>query len=506
MKQGGLANELINKLTGNSTGNTADGSVNNSTNKAINEPINESISEPVKEPASKLTDKDKTYELIDKLAAVTVKNNHIDPALYGKHNVKIGLRNSDGTGVLVGLTRIGDVFAYVMENNTKIPMEGRLFCRGIDIGEMVQGFQNEKRFGFEECCYLLLFGELPGKSELEEFNQLLAENRDLPAGFTRDLILKAPSKDIMNKLARSVLAAYSYDDNPDDNSIANVIRQSIKLIAQFPTLAAYGYQALEHYYKGKSLYIHNPQPHLGTAENILHMIRPDSKYTRSEAEILDLALVLHAEHGGGNNSTFTIHVVSSTGTDTYSAIAAGLGSLKGPKHGGANIKVMMMMDDIKNNISDWEDEEEIERYLGKIINKKAFDKSGLIYGMGHAVYTLSDPRAVILKEKARELALEKGFYDEFKLFERVEKLSPGVFCKAKNINKPMCANVDFYSGFVYKMLDIPEELYTPIFAIARIAGWCAHRIEELVDGSKIIRPAYMNIEAPQKYVPLNKRL
>ncbi|NSW89239.1 MAG: citrate/2-methylcitrate synthase [Firmicutes bacterium] len=454
---------------------------------------------------NKLTDEVKIKNIINNLATLAEKNNRIDPELYGKHNVKIGLRNSDGTGVLVGLTEIGDVHAYVMEDNKKIPVEGKLIYRGIDISEMVEGFQKEKRFGFEECCYLLLFGELPKREELEEFKWLLAEHRELPNGFTRDLILKAPSKDIMNKLARSVLAAYSYDENPDDTCITNVVRQSIELIAQFPTLAAYGYQALAHYYKGKSLYIHKPQRHLSTAENILHMIRPDSKYTQSEAEILDLALVLHAEHGGGNNSTFTIHVVSSTGTDTYSAIAAGLGSLKGPKHGGANIKVMMMMDDIKNNVKDWEDEEELERYLEKIINKEAFDKSGLIYGMGHAVYTLSDPRAVILKKKAEELAMEKGFEEEFRLFERVEKLSPKVFHKAKNTNKPMCANVDFYSGFVYKMLDIPVELYAPIFAIARVAGWCAHRIEELVDGSKIIRPAYRNVAAPKKYIPLDER-
>ncbi|NLC69268.1 MAG: citrate/2-methylcitrate synthase [Clostridiaceae bacterium] len=474
-------------------GHSTDKSTYKSTGELNNKPANES------------TGRDKVDALIAKQASIAEKNNHIEPALYGKHNVKIGLRNSDGTGVLVGLTRIGDVFAYVMKNNTKIPMEGKLICRGIDISEMVQGFQKEKRFGFEECSYLLLFGELPNKRELEEFEQMLAENRELPEGFARDLILKAPSRNIMNKLARCVLAAYSYDENPDDTSIPNVIRQSIKLIAQFPTIAAYGYQALAHYYKGQSLYTHKPQPHLSTAENILHMIRPDCKYTRIEAEVLDLALVLHAEHGGGNNSTFTIHVVSSTGTDTYSAIAAGLGSLKGPKHGGANIKVMMMMDDVKENVKDWEDEEEIEKYLEKIIRKEAFDKSGLIYGMGHAVYTLSDPRAVMLKKKAGELAREKGFYNEFQLFERVEKLSPKVFCKVKNINKPMCANVDFYSGFVYKMLNIPVELYTPIFAIARISGWCAHRIEELVDGSKIIRPAYMNVEVPRGYVPMNER-
>ena len=443
--------------------------------------------------------------IIKKLAGLARENSYIDPELYAKHNVKIGLRNSDGTGVLVGLTRIGDVIGYEMKDNVKTPVDGKLIYRGIDVSELVEGFQNEKRFGFEECCYLLLFGELPKNEELEKFELLLGEKRELPNGFTRDMILKAPSKDIMNKLARSVLASYSYDDNSDDISIINVIRQSIELIARFPTFAAYGYQAQAHYFKGKSLYIHNPQPNLSTAENILHMIRPDCKFTQSEAEILDLALVLHAEHGGGNNSTFTVHVVSSTGTDAYSSIAAGLGSLKGPKHGGANIKVMMMMEDIKSNVKDWEDEDEIERYLEKIIKKEAFDKSGLIYGMGHAVYTISDPRAVILKNKAEELAAEKGYIDELRLFERVENLSPKVFHKVKNLNKSMCANVDFYSGFVYKMLDIPMELYTPIFAIARIAGWCAHMVEEIVDGSKIIRPAYKNVGMLKKYVPLNER-
>ncbi|HOJ09575.1 MAG TPA: citrate/2-methylcitrate synthase [Clostridiales bacterium] len=444
-------------------------------------------------------------DMIEDLSMLAKRNNYINPELYSRYNVKMGLRNSDGTGVLVGLTEIGDVHAYIMDENEKVPVDGRLIYRGIDIYDLVAGFQNEKRFGFEECCYLLLFGQLPTQRQLEEFKWLLAEHRNLPNGFTRDLILKAPSKDIMNKLARTVLSAYSYDENPDDTSISNVVRQSIELIASLPTLAAYGYQALAHYYEEKSLYIHNPRHDLSTAENILHMIRPDSKYTQSEAEILDLALVLHAEHGGGNNSTFAIHVVTSTGTDTYSAIAAGLGSLKGPKHGGANIKVMQMMENIKDNIKDWEDDDELTAYLEKIMNKDAFDKSGLIYGMGHAVYTLSDPRAVLLKKKAEGLAAEQGFMKEFKLFERVEKLSPKVFQKAKNTDKIISANVDFYSGFVYKMLGIPMELYTPIFAIARVAGWCAHRLEEIIDGGKIIRPAYKNVGEKQDYIPLSER-
>jgi citrate synthase len=444
-------------------------------------------------------------DIMDNLGRKARANNYINPELYGKHNVKIGLRNADGTGVLVGLTKIGDVHGYVREDNVKIPVDGRLFYRGIDVYDLVAGFQKENRFGFEECCYLLLFGELPNKTQLEQFKWLLAESRSLPSTFTRDVILKAASRDIMNKIARNLLSLYSYDPNPDDISIKNVVRQSIEMISRLPLLAAYSYQAYAHYFEGKSLYIHNPLPGLSTAENILRMIRPDGNYTKAEAEMLDLALVLHAEHGGGNNSTFTIHVVTSTGTDTYSAIAAGLGSLKGPKHGGANIKVMQMMDDIKEHIKDWQDEEEIIAYLEKIINKEAFDGSGLIYGMGHAVYTLSDPRAVLLKRKAKELAAEQGFIDEFNLFERIERLSPEVFRRKKNNNKIISANVDFYSGFVYKMLGIPMELYTPIFAIARIAGWCAHRLEELVDGSKIIRPAYKNVGESLKYIPLDER-
>lgn len=444
--------------------------------------------------------------LLDKLGAIVEENDKIDPELYKKYNVKRGLRDLDGTGVLVGLTEIGDVRAYIFDEEEKIPVEGRLLYRGIEINDIVLGYQSEKRFGFEETCYLLLFGELPSKERLEEFQKLLGEYRALPAGFTEDMILKAPSKDIMNKLARSVLASYSYDPNPDDISMKNTLRQCIELIARFPTMAAYGYSAKTHYHDGQSLFIHSPQKQLSTAENILYMIRQDSSYTASEAELLDLALVLHAEHGGGNNSTFATHVVTSTGTDTYSAIAAAIGSLKGPQHGGANLKVMGMMEEIKSNVKDWDDEEEIGTFLAKILRKEAFDKSGLIYGVGHAVYTVSDPRTILLKQKAESLAAEKGFDKEYKLYTHIEKLAPEVFLKEKNNTKVMCANVDFYSGFVYTMLNIPVELFTPIFAVGRIAGWCAHRMEELVNGGRIIRPAYKSVEPKKSYTPMNERV
>ncbi|WP_071521856.1 citrate/2-methylcitrate synthase [Neomoorella thermoacetica] len=442
---------------------------------------------------------------LDYYCQLAEKNNRINPDLYEKYNVKRGLRNKDGTGVLVGLTEIGEVHGYILDEGERTPDHGRLLYRGIDIWDIVRGFQQEGRFGFEEVCYLLLFGELPDKKRLEEFTHLLAEHRSLPDGFVEDMILKAPSNDIMNKLARSVLAAYSYDPNPDDISIRNVLRQCIELIARFPIMVAYGYQAKAHYYENKSLYIHLPKTELSTAENFLYMIRPDNQYTSLEAELLDLALVLHAEHGGGNNSAFTVHVVSSTGTDTYSVIAAATGSLKGPKHGGANIKVMKMIEDIKNNVKDWHDEEELRNYLIKILRKEAFDRSGLIYGIGHAVYTLSDPRAVLLKQKAAELAREKDMEDEFGLYLAIEKMAPELFVAEKKVDKVVAPNVDFYSGFVYKMLNIPIELYTPIFAISRIAGWCAHRIEELVSGGKIFRPAYKNVLGKKSYIPLEQR-
>lgn len=444
-------------------------------------------------------------EFLNAYEDVVIKNNSIEPSWYDKYAVKRGLRHADGTGVRVGLTDIGDVHGYYTEEGDKKPEEGRLRYRGINIEKLVEGFQKDKRYGFEETAFLLLFGYLPKQEELRHFIQLLGEQRDLPEGFAEDMIFKAPSSNIMNKLARSVLASYSYDGNPEATDIANVLRQAIGMVARFPTMTAYAYQAKKRYYDGESLYLHSPLPELSTAENLLYMIRPDKKYTPLEAELLDLSLVLHAEHGGGNNSSFTIHVVSSSGTDTYSALAAAVGSLKGPKHGGANIKVKEMMENFKQNISHWDDEEEVASYISRVIKKEAHDKTGLVYGMGHAVYTLSDPRAVLLKEKAESLAREAGLMKEFQLYNSVEKLTPAIFKEIRGVNKPLCANVDFYSGLVYSMLDIPEELYTPIFAIARVAGWCSHRIEELVSGKRIIRPAYKNISYPRDYVPLAKR-
>lgn len=429
----------------------------------------------------------------------------IDPALFKRYAVKRGLREDTGEGVLVGLTEISKVVSYVIEDRSMIPCEGRLYYRGINIEDLVNGFVNEKRFGFEEITYLLLFGKLPNKQELDQLNNLLAEYRQLPTNFVRDIIMKAPSRDMMNTLARSVLTLFSYDDYASDTSVPNVLRQSLQLIALFPVLAIYGYQAYAHYHDGKSLFIHKPQEHLSTAENILYLLRPDNKYTELEARILDLCLVLHAEHGGGNNSTFTTHVVTSSGTDTYSAVAAAIASLRGPKHGGANIKVIQMFDDIKEHIKDWTDEEEIRAYLNKILNKEAFDGAGLIYGMGHAIYSISDPRAKALEGFVKKLADEKGCQEEYALYSLVEKIAPEEIKKKRQSAREVSANVDFYSGFVYRMLGLPEQLYTPIFAIARISGWSAHRLEELVSGGKIIRPAYANVATPQEYVPINNR-
>ena len=443
--------------------------------------------------------------LLDELARHAEQMNRIPLDLYQKYSVKRGLRNDDGTGVLVGLTEIGDVHGYIIDEGEIVSVEGRLEYRGINVNDIVAGFQLENRFGFEEVCYLLLFGALPTKEQLDQFTAILGENRALPDGFTENMILKAPSREIVNKLARSVLVCYSYDTNPDDVSLKNILRQSIELISRFSTMVAYGYQAKSHYFDQKSLFIHRPRHDLCTAENFLHLTRPDSKFSKLEAETLDLALVLHAEHGGGNNSTFTTHVVSSTGTDTYSAISAAVGSLKGPLHGGANLKVMEMMADIKEHVKDWKDEDEVKAFLVKILKKEAFDGKGLIYGVGHAVYTLSDPRAVLLKEKACELAGAKKLGEEFALYEMVARLSPEAFASVKNSDKVISANVDFYSGFVYDMLGIPKELYTPIFCIARIAGWCAHRIEELISGGRIIRPAYRNIVRNKEYIPLKNR-
>ncbi len=442
---------------------------------------------------------------LEALTKTTRKNSKIKSDLYTHYNVKRGLRNADGTGVLVGLTEIGDVHGYIIDEGEKIPVLGRLSYRGIDVNDLVAGYQKEKRFGFEETAFLLLFGQLPTKIELENFNAMLGRNRSLPEGFTENRILKAPSNNIMNKLAGSVLIAYSYDKKPEDRMLKNVLRQCIGLIAKFPTMAAYAYQAKNHYYSKKSLFIHHPVPELSTAENFLRMTRSDKKYTKTEAEILDLCLVLHAEHGGGNNSTFTTHVVTSADTDVYSAVAAAIGALKGSKHGGANIRVVKMMQNIKENIKNYENESEIADYLTKIIKRQAYDKTGLIYGIGHAVYTLSDPRAVLLKKKAEKLAKEKGMVDELGLYKTIERLAPEVFKKTKGLDKTISANVDFYSGFVYTMLGIPEELYTPLFAIARIAGWSAHIIEERVSGGKINRPACKNVASPKRYISLSRR-
>ncbi|MDQ2084851.1 citrate/2-methylcitrate synthase [Herbivorax sp. ANBcel31] len=442
---------------------------------------------------------------LDELTELAKKSDKINPELYGKFDVKRGLRDINGKGVIAGLTEIGEVHSYIIDENEVVPVPGRLLYRGIDIEDLVEGFINEGRFGFEEVCYLLLFGELPDRNQLISFEEFLAEYRRLPKSFVRDMIMKAPSKDIMNVLSRSVLALYSYDSMADDTSIKNVLRQCIQMIAYFPLLAVYGYQAYSHYHGDKSLFIHSPRPDMSTAENILHMLRPDSKFTRLEASLLDLALVLHAEHGGGNNSTFVTHVVTSSGTDTYSAMAASLGSLKGPRHGGANIKVVQMFEDIKENVKDWKDDEEIANYLDKILKKEAFDGAGLIYGIGHAVYSISDPRAVIFKEYVGKLAEDKGLEEEFQLYARVEKIAPEAIGKIRKIYKGVSANVDFYSGFVYRMLDIPPELYTPIFAISRVVGWSSHRIEEISNRGKIIRPAYKSIAKRRNYTKIDKR-
>ena len=442
---------------------------------------------------------------LTRLTDICYENSQIPVELYGKYDVKRGLRDLNGQGVLAGLTKISNVEAYRMENGKKIPCEGRLFYRGINVKDLTQGFLKDGRLGFEEVTYLLVFGCLPDEKELDDFKQLLSAQRSLPRNFVRDVIMKAPSRDMMNTLSRSVLTLYSYDNNPEDISLPNVLRQCLNLIAVFPMLSVYGYQAYNHYIMGKSLYIHQPSRELSTAENILRLLRPDKKYTNLEAMILDLALILHMEHGGGNNSTFTTHVVSSSGTDTYSAIAAALGSLKGPKHGGANIKVVKMFQDLQEHVTDYADEEMVTDYLKKLLHKKAFDKRGLIYGIGHAIYSISDPRAQIFKGFVEKLAKEKGRYEEYALYSMVERLAPKVIGEERHIYKGVSANVDFYSGFVYSMLDLPIELYTPMFAIARIVGWSAHRLEELINTDKIIRPAYMNVQDAVEYHDLSQR-
>ena len=428
----------------------------------------------------------------------------LEPQMFDEYGVQRGLRDKNGNGVVAGLTNISRIESFKMEDGKKIPCEGKLWYRGYDCIELVNGFRGE-HFGFEEVAYILLFGKLPNRDELKHFNDILASSRTLPTNFTRDVIMKAPSSDIMNSLTRSVLTLASYDKNCSDTSIENVLRQCLGLIAVFPMLAVYGYHAYNHYSNDESMYIHRPQKKLSTAENLLMMLRPDKQYTELEAKVLDSALVLHMEHGGGNNSTFTTRVVTSSGSDTYSVVAAALSSLKGPKHGGANIKVVEMMRDIEAHVSDWTDEDAVRVYLNKILNKEAGDGSGLIYGMGHAIYTLSDPRAGALKQAARPLAEKTGYSDEMDLIELVEKLTPGVFAEIKGSDKPMCANVDMYSGFVYKMLGLPKSLYTPLFATARIVGWMAHRLEEVTTCGKIIRPAYKPVAKNIEYVNIDER-
>ncbi|MCH5343827.1 MAG: citrate/2-methylcitrate synthase [Acetatifactor sp.] len=428
----------------------------------------------------------------------------VEADLFEQHGVLRGLRDKNGNGVVAGLTNISRIESFKMENGVKVPCEGKLWYRGYDCIELIEGFRR-KRYGFEEIAYLLLFGALPTEGELKQFKDILASQRTLPTNFTRDVIMKAPSGDIMNSLTRSVLTLASYDKNGSDTSIENVLRQCIGLISVFPMLAVYGYHAYNHYENDESMYIHRPQRKLSTAENLLQMLRPDKKYTELEARVLDIALVLHMEHGGGNNSTFTTRVVTSSGSDTYSVIAAALSSLKGPKHGGANIKVVEMMRDIAANVSDWEDEDAVRNYLQRILNKEVFDQKGLIYGMGHAVYSLSDPRAQVFKGFVQQLAEAKGRNKDFALYSMIERLAPEVISQKAHIYKGVSANVDFYSGFVYSMLEIPLELYTPIFAIARIVGWSAHRIEELINMDKIIRPAYKSVMQEMEYVEMESR-
>ncbi len=444
-------------------------------------------------------------DLFEKLCNLSKEVYSIDAELYNKYSVKRGLRNSNGSGVLVGLTKVGDVHGYLLDEGEKIADDGVLRYRGININDIVEGCELDDRFGYEEVVYLLLFGLLPSKSALEEFTQYLGSKRRLPSNFTEDMILKAPSGDIMNKLARSVLASYSYDKNPDEVSVENVLRQSFELIARFPAMIAHAYQAKSHYYDGKSLILHAPREDMSTAENFLYMMRPDNEFSKTEAHLLDLALMLHAEHGGGNNSTFTTHVLSSSGTDTYSAIAAAIGSLKGPKHGGANAKVMGMIDDFKANLTDITSEKQIREHLIKIYRKQSYDCTGLVYGIGHAIYTKSDPRAILLRKNAGILAKEKGMEDELYMYDLIAKNAIELFAEITGKHKDLAINVDFYSGFVYKMLNIPQEVYTPIFAMSRIAGWCAHRLEEIMVSDKIIRPAYKNVYTGKNYTNLNDR-
>lgn len=445
-----------------------------------------------------------TPEII-RLANMSKEAGIIDTELFTKYDVKRGLRDLNGKGVLAGLTHISDVRANKIVDGEQIPTHGQLFYRGYNVEDLVNGLSPDSNFGFEEATYLLLFDKLPNAEELDTFKNLLSGYRSLPTSFVRDIIMKAPSNDMMNTLARSVLTLYSYDDRADDTSLPNVLRQCLQLISLFPLLSIYGYQAYSHYHDGKSLFIHQPRPDLSTAENILHILRPDSAYTPLEAKILDIALILHMEHGGGNNSTFTTHVVTSSLTDTYSVIAAAIGSLKGPRHGGANIKVVKMFEEMKREVSDWSNEGQVADYLVRLLHKDAFDHAGLIYGVGHAVYSKSDPRAKIFKSFVQRLSEEKGLQDEFALYSLVERLAPEIISGERQIYKGVSINVDFYSGFVYDMLNLPMELYTPLFAIARISGWAAHRLEELANNGKIIRPAYKPIGEDRKYIPMEDR-
>jgi len=448
--------------------------------------------------------KEETKRLLGELSKEIAKNNIIPQELYEKNNVKRGLRNANGTGVLVGITHVGSVVGYEKNGDVKIPVQGQLYYRGISLFDIVEGFQKDQRLGYEETAYLLLFGHLPNSKQLAEFNELLEDARTLPHSYKEDVILKIPATNIMNKLQRTVLTLYSYDENPDDTSIENVLRQSIDLIAKLPLMAAYSYQAKKHYFDHESLIIHTPKKGVGIAENFLYLIRPDGKYSREEVEMLDLLMVIQAEHGGGNNSAFATHVVSSTGTDTYAAISTAIGSLKGPKHGGANAMVDGMIRDIEKHVPDFKDDSALESYLRKILKREAFDKTGLIYGLGHAVYTLSDPRAVLLKQKAAQLALHKDRQDEFELISKIESIGCALLNEKVKVDNRMAANVDLYAGFVLDMLGIPEELFTPVFAISRIAGWSAHRLEQILD-DKIMRPAYITIRDNTEYIPMKDR-
>jgi len=449
--------------------------------------------------------KEDIYEFTEKYSKVCLENDSVDKELFTKYGVKRGLRDLNGKGVLTGITNISRIESSKVVDGKSVPCPGSLYYRGYNIKDLVKGFMEEGRYGFEETAYLLLFGNLPNEDELKEFKKMLAGCRRLPTNFVRDVIMKAPSRDIMNSLMKSILTLASYDSRVNDLSEVNVLRQCMMLISEVPMMAVYGYHAYNHYECEESMYIHRPSPELSTAENILMMLRPDKKYTELEARVLDVALMLHMEHGGGNNSTFTTHVVTSSGSDTYSVMAAALASLKGPKHGGANIKVMEMMDDLRANVSDTKDEEKIRNYLDQLVDKQAFDKKGLIYGMGHAVYSLSDPRAVVFKSFVESLAKEKGRMDDYHLYTTIERLAPEVIAEKRKIYKGVSANVDFYSGFVYSMLGIPVELYTPIFAMARVVGWSAHRMEELVNADKIIRPAYKSVAEKRIYQPIDKR-